>query len=69
MGAIRNVYKIFGRKPGRKTPRERRRSRCEDNIRMNFWKIEWESVYWSFEAQGRDQWWAFLNTVMNLRVP
>jgi hypothetical protein len=28
-----------------------------------------EGVDWIHVAQGRDQWWALVNTVMNLLVP
>jgi hypothetical protein len=42
--------------------------RWEDGIRMNLREIDWESVEWIQLAQDRDQWWAFVNTVMNLRV-
>jgi hypothetical protein len=28
-----------------------------------------DGVNWIRLAQDRDQWWAFVNTVMNLRVP
>jgi hypothetical protein len=29
----------------------------------------WEDVDWIHLAQDRDQWWALVNTVMNLQVP
>jgi len=32
-------------------------------------EIKWESVDWIQLAQVGDQWWAVVNTVMNLRVP
>jgi hypothetical protein len=32
-------------------------------------EIGWEGVDWIHLAQDRDQWRAFVNTVMNLRVP
>jgi hypothetical protein len=32
-------------------------------------EIWWKWVNWMHLAQARDQWWALLNTVMNLRVP
>jgi len=30
---------------------------------------DWENVDWMHLAQGRDQWWAVVNTVLNLWVP
>jgi hypothetical protein len=35
---------------------------------MNLIDIEWEGVDWIHLAKDRDQWWALVNTVMNLRV-
>jgi hypothetical protein len=32
-------------------------------------EIGFEGVDWFYVAEDRDQWWAFSNTVMNLRVP
>jgi hypothetical protein len=32
-------------------------------------EIVWEGVNWIHLAQDREQWWALVNTVMNLRVP
>jgi len=32
-------------------------------------EIGWEGVNWIHLAQGRDQWLAVVNTVMNFRVP
>jgi hypothetical protein len=36
---------------------------------MDLREIEWEGVDWTHLAQDRDQWWAVVNKVMNLRVP
>jgi hypothetical protein len=32
-------------------------------------EIGWEDVDWMHLAQDRDQWWAVVNTVMNIRDP
>jgi hypothetical protein len=41
----------------------------EDNIKMDLRKIGREAVDWIHMAPDKDQWWAAVNTVMNLRVP
>jgi hypothetical protein len=63
MGAKRNVYRILVGKPEGKTPLGRPRRRWVDNIKMDLREIEWDV------ARDRDQWRAFVNTVLNLRVP
>jgi len=45
------------------------RRRWEDNIRTNRGEIGWEGVGCMRLAQDRDQWQAFVNTVMKLRAP
>jgi hypothetical protein len=35
---------------------------------MNLKGTECEDVGWIYLAQDRDQWWAFVNTVVNLHV-
>jgi hypothetical protein len=40
-----------------------------DNIRIYLSEMVREIVDWVHLAQGRDQWRALLNTVMNLQVP
>jgi hypothetical protein len=32
-------------------------------------EIGWDGVGWIYMAQGRDQWRAFVNTILNIRVP
>jgi hypothetical protein len=32
-------------------------------------ETEWEGDNWIHLAQASEQWWAVVNTVMNLRVP
>jgi hypothetical protein len=56
-------------KPEGKRPLERPRRIWVDGIRMDLMKIGWGSVEWIQLAQDRSQWWAFVNTVMNLLVP
>jgi hypothetical protein len=52
-----------------KTPLGRPRRRWVDNIKMDLREIGWDCMDWIALAQDRDQWRAFVNTVMNLRVP
>jgi hypothetical protein len=37
--------------------------------RKDLREIGWESVNWMHLTQDRDQWWALVNMVMNLRIP
>jgi hypothetical protein len=69
MGETRNAYRIFVRKPEGKRPLGRPRRRWVDNIIMDLGVIGWDGRDWMELAQGRDQWRALVNTVMNLRVP
>jgi hypothetical protein len=68
MRKTRNAYKILVWKPEGRRPLRRPRSRWEDNIRMNLRKTEWDGVGWKHLARNRDQWRAFVNTIMKLRV-
>jgi hypothetical protein len=63
------AYKILVGKPEGKRLLGRPRRRWEDNIRMDLRETGWEGVDWIHLSQVRDQWWAVVNTVMNLRVP
>jgi hypothetical protein len=65
MGDMRNAYNILVGKPKGKRALEI----WEDNIRMDLGKTRWVGMDWIHLAQDRDQWWAVVNTVMNLRVP
>jgi hypothetical protein len=40
-----------------------------DNIKMDLREIGWDGVKWIDVSQNGDQWRAFVNTVMNFRVP
>jgi hypothetical protein len=46
-----------------------KRLRWEDNIKMNLQEVEWDVVDWIDMAQDRARWRAFVNVVMNLRIP
>jgi hypothetical protein len=59
---------MFGRPEG-KRPLGRPRHRWEDNIKMDFREIGIDGVNWIQLPQDRVQWRAFVNTVMNLRIP
>jgi hypothetical protein len=65
---MRNSYKILFGKPKGKTPLGKTRCRWEDNIRMNLREVVYEDVDWMHMAKDRDQWWALVNTTINLRV-
>jgi hypothetical protein len=47
----------------------RPRRRWEDNIKLDLREIRIDGANWIRLAQDRVQWRAFVNTVMNLRVP
>jgi hypothetical protein len=59
---------LVGRPEG-KRPRGRPRRRWEDNIKLDLREIGIDGANWILLAQNRVKWWAFVNTVMNLRVP
>jgi hypothetical protein len=65
----RGVYRfLVGRLEG-KRPLGRPRHRWEDNIKMDLRERGIDGTNWIQLAQDRVQWWAYVNTVMNLRVP
>jgi hypothetical protein len=64
----RGVYRVLVWKPEGKRPLGRPRHRWEDNIKMDLREIGIDGAKWILRAQKRVQWWAFVNTVMNLRV-
>ena len=62
------VHRVLVGKPEGKRTLGRPRRRWEDNIKMGLRKVGGDGD-WMELAQDRDRWWAFVNTVMNLRVP
>jgi hypothetical protein len=67
----RNAYtsSILVGKPEGKRSLGRTRRRLVGNTKMDRRAIGWDGMDWIDLAQDRDQWRAFVNTVMNLRVP
>jgi hypothetical protein len=55
-------------KPEGKRPLGRPTRWWVDNIKIYLREIGWDGMDWIDLAQGRDQWRAPVNTVMNLRV-
>jgi hypothetical protein len=69
MGEGRGVYMVLVGRPEDKRPVGRPRRRWEGNIKLNLREIGIDGANWIRLAQDRVQWRAFVNTVMNLRVP
>jgi len=69
MGKSRGIYRVLVGKPEGKKPLGRPRHRWEDNIKVDLQEVGCGGKDWIELAQGRDRWQAFVNVVMNLRVP
>jgi hypothetical protein len=69
MGEGRGVYRILVVRPEGKRPLGRPWRRWEDNIKLDFRDIGTDGANWILLAQDSVQWRAFVNTVMNLRIP
>jgi hypothetical protein len=63
------VYRVLVGRPEGKRPLERPRRRWDVNIKMGLREIGIDGANWIRLAQDRIRWRAFVNTVMNLRVP
>jgi hypothetical protein len=69
MGEGRGVYRVLVGRPEGRRPLARPRRRWEDNIKMDLREIRIEGANCIHLVQDGVQWRAFVNTVMNLRVP
>jgi hypothetical protein len=54
--------------PEGRRPLGRPRRRWEDNIKMDLREVGW-GMDWFDLAEDRNRWQAFMNAVMNIRVP
>jgi hypothetical protein len=69
MGEGRGVYRVLDGRSEGKRPLGRPKNRWEDNIKMDLREIGIDGASWIQLGQNWEQWWAFVNTVMNFRVP
>jgi hypothetical protein len=69
MGEGRGLYRVLVGRPEGKRPLGRRRRRWENNIKTDLGEIGIDGANWIRLAQDGVQLRAFVNTVMNLRVP
>jgi hypothetical protein len=66
LGENEGIYDI-GVKARRKETTRKTKTQWVDNIKMDR-EVGWGGMDWIDLAEDRDQWWALLNTVVNLRV-
>jgi hypothetical protein len=69
MGKRRGVYSVLVGRPEGKRSLGRPRRRWENNIELDLSEIRIDEANWIQLSQDRVRWRAFMNTMMNLRVP
>jgi hypothetical protein len=69
IGEKENAYRVLVGKPEGKRPPGRPTSSWENNIKIYRREIGWCGMGCTHLAQARNQWWALVDTAMNIRVP
>jgi hypothetical protein len=69
MGEGRGVYRVLVRKPEGNNLLGRPRHRWKENIKMYLPEVGCGGMDWNELAQDRERRHAFVNAVMNIRVP
>jgi len=69
MGDRRGLFRVLMGEPEGKRPFGRPRRRWEDNIKMDLQEVRYRGMDRIELAPDRDGWRAFVDAVMNLRVP
>ena len=69
MEQSRNAYRVLVGKPEGKRPLGRPRRMWEDNIKLDLREVGCDPGEWVDLDEDKDQWRAYVRTVMKLRVP
>jgi hypothetical protein len=63
------VYRVLVKKRDGKRPMGRTMHRWEDNIKADLQEVGCGGIDWIELARDTDRWRAFVNAIMNIRVP